>query len=302
MDTKKNNKPIRKMKVTIDLAAGFCFGVDRAIQAAEKVLKEEGVVYSLGDIVHNSEELERLIAKGLKVISNEDLPKLAGAKVLIRAHGEPPETFKTAQHYGINLIDATCPVVRKLQEHVGNSFKKGKDNNSQLVIFGKSGHAEVVGLNGQTGHKAIVISGLPDLEKIDFKRPVILYSQTTMDSEALVKITNEIRKRLTVVKTDGNPDLEVHNSICRQVGGRAPGLKKFARSNDVVVFVSGKKSSNGAYLFEVCKEENPNSYFVSEPGELETQWFKNADTVGVTGATSTPEWLMVDVARVIETF
>jgi 4-hydroxy-3-methylbut-2-en-1-yl diphosphate reductase len=288
------------MKVTIDSSAGFCFGVARAIEIAEKELESGSVVYSLGDIVHNSEELERLTAKGLKVISHEDLPEVAGSRVLIRAHGEPPETFEIARRSGIELIDATCSVVRKLQQRVSKSYSEGKSNNSQLVIFGKSGHAEVVGLNGQTGHGAIVISGLYDLGKIDFNRPVILYSQTTMDAGAMETITAEIGRRLRVFRADGTPDLEVHNTICRQVSGRTPKLKIFSSKHDVVIFVSGKKSSNGAYLFGICKEENPNSYFITKPGELQKAWFENIDSAGVTGATSTPQWLMNDVAKAIE--
>lgn len=287
------------MKVTIDTSAGFCFGVARAIELAEKNLSNGEAFYSLGDVVHNSEELDRLKAKGLQIISHADLPKLSGKKVLIRAHGEPPETFEDASRYGIELIDATCSVVRKLQQRVGKSFIMGQDGNKQLVIFGKKGHAEVLGLSGQTGHKAIVVSGPDDLDKIDFSRPVILYSQTTMDATTLESITEEIRKRLTVFTADGTPDLEIHNTICRQVSGRSPKLKTFATDHDVVIFVSGRKSSNGAYLYSISKETNPRSYFISGPEELQDEWFAGAETVGVTGATSTPEWLMEDVANAI---
>lgn len=287
------------MQVTIDPDAGFCFGVSRAIAAAENELSTGGELYCLGDIVHNSEELERLKSKGLKIITHDDLPRLSGKKVLIRAHGEPPDTFETASKLNITLIDATCPIVNKLQQRISKSYLSSDAEGGSVLIYGKPGHAEVVGLVGQTNGNAIVINQMEDLNQVDFSKPVHLYSQTTMDKEGLDAIAAEIEKRL---ETAGGQALKVHNTICRQVSGRAPLVRAFAKKHDVIVFVSGKKSSNGAWLFSISLSENKRSYFVSATEELEKEWFKPEDSVGVTGATSTPPWLLQEIACEISTF
>lgn len=287
------------MKVTIDPDAGFCFGVSRAIAAAENELAAGEELYCLGDIVHNSEELERLKSKGLIIISHDDLSSLSGKKVLIRAHGEPPLTFKIARRNNITLIDATCPIVSKLQQRIRKSHYETADNGGSVLIYGKPGHAEVVGLVGQSDGNAIVINKKEDLDRVDFSKPVHLYSQTTMDKEGLDAIAAEIENRL---ENAGSNSLKVHNTICGQVSGRAPLVKAFAKKHDVIVFVSGKKSSNGAWLFSICHSQNERSYFVSSKEELRTEWFNPDDSVGVTGATSTPPWLLQEVADEISTF
>jgi 4-hydroxy-3-methylbut-2-enyl diphosphate reductase len=287
------------MNVTIDPDAGFCFGVSRAIAAAENELSAGEKLYCLGDIVHNSEELERLKSKGLKIITHDDMSLLSGKKVLIRAHGEPPQTFETAKNLNITLIDATCPIVNKLQQRISKSYQAASSEGSSILIYGKPGHAEVVGLVGQTGGNAVVISKPEDLDQVDFSKPVHLYSQTTMDKEGLVAVAAEIEKRL---ESAGGQSLKVHNTICGQVSGRAPLVKAFAKKHDVIVFVSGKKSSNGAWLFSLCLSENKRSFFVSSKEELKKDWFYPTDSVGVTGATSTPPWLLNEIAGEISTF
>lgn len=287
------------MKVTIDPDAGFCFGVSRAIEAAEKGLSAGEELYCLGDIVHNSGELERLKSKGLRIITHDDLPALQGKTVLIRAHGEPPETFETAKRYNITLIDATCPIVSKLQQRIRKSHEETAETGGSVLIYGKPGHAEVVGLVGQTGGKAFVVRKPEDLDNIHLSSPVHLYSQTTMDKEGLDAMAAEIRKRL---REKGENDLFVHNTICGQVSGRAPLVREFAKQHDIVIFVSGKKSSNGAWLFSLCLSENPRCYFISSKEEIQREWFRPGDSVGVTGATSTPPWLLEEAAREISTF
>lgn len=287
------------MKVTIDPDAGFCFGVSRAITAAENELSAGGELYCLGDIVHNSEELERLKSKGLKIITQGDLPLLGGKKVLIRAHGEPPQTFETANKLNITLIDATCPIVNKLQQRISKSNRATAVEGGSVLIYGKPGHAEVVGLVGQTDGNAIVINKKEDLDRVDFSKPVHLYSQTTMDKEGLDDIAAEIENRL---ENTGGQGLKVYNTICGQVSGRAPLVRAFARKYDVIVFVSGKKSSNGAWLFSICHSQNERSYFVSSKEELQKVWFSGAESAGVTGATSTPPWLLNEIAAEISTF
>ncbi len=280
------------MTIVIDHNAGFCFGVERAIAATEEYLAKNKTLYCLGDIVHNSEELERLKERGLIIVSHGNLHELHDCCVLIRAHGEPPETFEIAKRNRITLIDATCPIVGKLQDRIRKAYIENPD--LQIVIFGKKGHAEVVGLEGQTEGKAIVVSSENDLEMLDYSKPIQLFSQTTMDHDALAGISDKIRNKMLL---SGNSGFKLHNTICRQVAGRAPKLKDFAAKFDAVVFVSGKKSSNGSYLFSICRSVNPSSYFVSNSDELEKAWFQNVQTVGVTGATSTPQWLMQQVAE-----
>lgn len=287
------------MKVDIDHNSGFCFGVEFAIKMAEDEMLESGSLYCLGDIVHNDMEVKRLNKRGLKVISREELKNLKNTKVLIRAHGEPPETYRTALENNLELIDASCPVVLKLQNRVKNAYDKSRDKDGQIVIYGKPGHAEVIGLTGQTRNDAIVVTGEEDLDQINFGKPIILFSQTTKSTSGFYNLKSKIEQK--IAEAGGDPDDLVSNdSICRQVSNRAPQLVKFSASHDVIIFVSGRKSSNGKALFEVCHEQNPRSYFVENESEIEASWFRNDDTVGICGATSTPMWLMQKVAGVIE--
>ena len=288
------------MEVQIDENSGYCFGVEFAIQMAEDEM-EDGPLYCLGDIVHNSMEVERLNAKGLKIINHEDLRNIRDAKVLIRAHGEPPETYKLAIENNIELVDASCPVVLKLQNRVKVAYDKMTKVEGQMVIYGKTGHAEVIGLTGQTQDEAIVVMEDEDLEKIDFSRPVTLFSQTTKSTKGFYRIRAMIEERIKAAKGElQEVDFNANDSICRQVSNREPQLQRFANANDVIVFVSGKKSSNGKALYGVCKQENPRSYFVENEKEVDDSWFRKSDRVGICGATSTPMWLMKNVAKHIE--
>lgn len=284
------------MKIEIDNNSGFCFGVVNAIQLAEKELKKNDTLYCLGDIVHNSAEVERLKLKGLITVNHEQFKNLKNCKVLLRAHGEPPETYKIAKRNNIQLIDASCPVVLKLQNNIKLGFDDFLRKGGQVVIYGKDGHAEVNGLVGQTNGKAIVIGGLNDLDKIDYSKPVNLFSQTTKSIEGFYEVQKEIKNRMIANRGTEDVDFIINDTICRQVSHRQPQLRNFVKKHDVVIFVSGKKSSNGRMLFQVCQAENPNTYFVSEQSELEQDWFDNAASVGVCGATSTPRWLMEKVA------
>jgi len=277
------------MQVTIDENSGFCFGVVYAIAMAEDELENSGQLYCLGDIVHNDMEVARLENKGLQIINHEQLQDLRDCKVLIRAHGEPPETYKLAIQNNIELIDASCPVVLKLQNRVKTAFDKTQPNDGQMVILGKPGHAEVRGLLGQTGGEAIVITSDEDLDKIDFTRPIQFYSQTTKSTQLFYDLKQKIIQR---AEKEGNQEVTAKDTICRQVSNRAPQLRTFANSHDVIIFVAGRKSSNGKVLYGVCKEENPRTHFISELEELQPEWFEAATTVGVCGATSTPMWLM----------
>jgi 4-hydroxy-3-methylbut-2-enyl diphosphate reductase len=286
------------MQVTIDKNSGYCFGVEFAIQMAEDELNDSGELYCLGDIVHNAMEVERLQKKGLKVIAKEDLVNLHDCKVLIRAHGEPPETYQTALQNNIELIDASCPVVLKLQNRVKNSFDKMQEENGQIVIYGIPGHAEVVGVAGQTNNTAIVVTTEDDLEKIDYSKPISFYSQTTKSTAGFYKMKSLIEER---IKEPLLPAFDANDSICRQVSNREPQLEKFSKENDVIIFVSGKKSSNGKALYGVCKNTNPRSYFVENESEIDAAWFNSNDKIGICGATSTPGWLMQNVAKHIET-
>jgi len=285
------------MDVTIDQGSGFCFGVVYAIELAEEELARSGTLYCLGDIVHNNMEIDRLRAKGLKIINHEELKELHDCKVLIRAHGEPPETYQLAIRNNIELIDASCPVVLKLQNRVRDRFEASAGEDGQVVIYGEQGHAEVNGLVGQTHGRAIVVKTEEDLDKVDFTRPVHLFSQTTKSTAGFENMERMIRERIARVKGDvGDGDFDTNDTLCRQVSNREPHLKRFSAEHDVIVFVSGKKSSNGKALFSVCREVNPGSHFISGPDELDPAWFAGAATVGVCGATSTPMWLMQDVA------
>lgn len=288
------------MKIEIDSNSGFCFGVVNAIQLAEMELEKNDTLFCLGDIVHNSAEVERLEKKGLISINHEQFKTLKNCKVLLRAHGEPPETYETAIKNNIQLIDASCPVVLKLQNNIKLGFDTILAKGGQVVIFGKEGHAEVNGLVGQTNGKAIVISGLEDLNKIDFSKPVNLFAQTTKNIEGFYEIQKEIKNRMVEIQGTKKVEFIANDTICRQVSHRQPQLREFVKKHNVVVFVSGQKSSNGKMLFQVCKEENPNTYFVSDVDELKPEWFKNTKSVGVCGATSTPRWLMEKIAENIE--
>jgi len=289
------------MKIVVDKNAGFCWGVIRAVEFAESALAQFGELYSLGDIIHNPEEIKRLREKGLQTISHADLPNLAGKHVLIRAHGEPPSTFAFAERYGIHLIDATCPVVAKVQERIRRFYNEGY----QIVIFGKKEHAEVIGLVGQTNGEAIVIKSLDEIHKIDLRRKTVLFSQTTMDKPTFYRIKSELEKHVRElivgsIEEEALDHFRAKDTICGQVSGRDKKLRLFAREHDVIVFVAGRKSSNGKVLFEICREENPRTYFVENESEVNVSWFEGAKSIGITGATSTPQWLMEKVRNYLE--
>ena len=286
------------MEVTIDENSGFCFGVVYAISLAEDELDNGSKLYCLGDIVHNDLEVDRLKQKGLEIINHDDLKNLNGVKVLIRAHGEPPETYKLALENNIELIDASCPVVLKLQNRIKYSFDTMNEG-GQIVIYGVPGHAEVNGLRGQTNEEAIIITTEDDLDKIDYSKPIFLFSQTTKSTEGFYKMKALLEER---AKAANNDVMVANDTICRQVSNRDPKLKEFSKKYDAVVFVAGKKSSNGKVLYKVCKEENENTFFVSGPEELLPEWFSDKKSVGICGATSTPMWLMEQVANTIRSF
>lgn len=285
------------MQVTIDSLSGFCFGVVHAVEVAERELRQSPVLYCLGDIVHNQMEVSRLRQMGLVIINNADLHLLSDCKVLIRAHGEPPETYRIAFHNQIELIDATCPIVLALQNGIRKGYAEMLSAGGQTLIYGKEGHAEVDALKGQTNGTAIVIENDSDLVKIDFSLPVRLYSQTTKSVEGFRRMVDLISMRMEV-DSDGLPvDFKWNDSICRQVSNRADQLRVFASQFDMVIFVSGMKSSNGMILFEVCKSVNSNTILVSSTAETDPAWFENVNSVGICGATSTPGWLMEEIAE-----
>jgi 4-hydroxy-3-methylbut-2-enyl diphosphate reductase len=275
------------LQVTIDRDSGFCFGVVYAIDMAEEMLAEDGYLYCLGDIVHNDEEVERLKAKGLRIIDHKDLADLRNEKVLIRAHGEAPDTYRLAMENNITLIDASCPVVLKLQNRIKTSY----DSNEKILIFGKHGHAEVVGLQGQTNNEALVFQDIAELDNVELPHRITLYSQTTKSMDKFYQVKDQLLER--------GYDLKANDTICRQVSNRDHDLPKFVVQFDKIVFVSGKKSSNGKVLFEV---HNPNTYFISSTAELSQAMFSPGDTVGIAGATSTPMWLMQDVKAELERY
>lgn len=278
------------LQVNIDKSSGFCFGVVYAIEMAEDILDNEGYLYCLGDIVHNDEEVERLTKRGLKIIDHDILKDLRNEKVLIRAHGEAPSTYQLALENNLTLIDASCPVVLKLQNRIKNSH----DDDEQILIFGKHGHAEVIGLQGQTGGKAIVFQDLAELDHVELPSKFTLYSQTTKSTDKFYHIKDELLNRGYEVKAN--------DTICRQVSNRYQELEDFVSHYDKIVFVSGKKSSNGKVLYDVCKKFNNQSYFVSNVEELNLSWFTENDRVGICGATSTPMWLMEKVKTRLEQY
>ena len=283
------------MKVLIDDNSGFCFGVVRAISRAEEALAEGDTVYSLGDIVHNRVEVQRLERLGLQTVTHADMEQLGGRRLFIRAHGEPPTTYAEAKRLGIEVIDATCPVVAALQGKVKRAHEKMQSVGGQVVLLGKHGHAEVVGLTGQVEDRVIVVEKESDLEQVDFSRPIYFLSQTTQSRALFEHILEIMRQRAA-----DPSQIEAMDTICGQVAGREERLSEFARSVDRVVFVCGRKSSNGKVLFEVCRKANPQSFNIEEASELQAEWLAGAESVGICGATSTPKWLMQQVADYIE--
>lgn len=294
------------MIITIDENSGFCFGVTTAIETAEREL-QKGQLFCLGDIVHNGQEVERLDKLGLETIDYDDLRTLHNVRVLLRAHGEPPSTYHIAKRNGIEIIDASCPVVLHLQKRIRETYQAlhGKNTGAQIVIFGKKGHAEVIGLEGQTNNTAIVIEGINDLDCLDFARPIYLFSQTTKSVEEFEAIVEEIKRRKAKgekQEAKGESLFEYHNTICKNVANRVKRLQEFARSNDVVIFVGGKKSSNAKVLFNNCLEVNSCTVFVSSTDDITPellQLCQQAERVGICGATSTPKWLMENVKQFI---
>jgi 4-hydroxy-3-methylbut-2-enyl diphosphate reductase len=284
------------MEVEIDRRSGFCFGVQNAVEIAEKALLNGEKVFSLGPIVHNDKEVERLASLGLVSIDHEEFSKLYNVKVLIRAHGEPPGTYDIAAKNNITIIEATCPIVKRLQSKIKDTWNKSRQTNGQVVIYGKPGHAEVVGLLGQINNEGILVNGPDDLFKIDISRPVYLFAQTTMsvtDYEVFAHMLSEKMEENGI--TDTGKQLFINKTICGQVSNREPSLKEFATKHDVIVFVSGRESSNGKILYSVCKKINPETYLVSSVEEIRKDWFEGRQSVGVCGATSTPKWLLDNV-------
>jgi 4-hydroxy-3-methylbut-2-enyl diphosphate reductase len=273
------------MKVEIDNGSGFCFGVTTAIHKAEEELAKGGTLYCLGDIVHNGMEVERLHEQGMQTIDHERLKTLRNAKVLLRAHGEPPETYAIAERNNIEIIDATCPVVLQLQKRIRRQYEAEKD--TQIVIFGKNGHAEVLGLVGQTQSNAIVIESFDDVKNLDFSRSIYLYSQTTKSLDEFHRIIDYIQQHIAEGAT-----FKSFDTICRQVANRMPNIAEFATRHDLILFVSGKKSSNGKVLFNECRRVNPNSHLIESAKGIDLNWLEGVETVGICGATSTPKWLM----------
>jgi 4-hydroxy-3-methylbut-2-en-1-yl diphosphate reductase len=287
------------MKVEIDRQSGFCFGVQNAVEIAEKALSGGEKVFSLGQIVHNDKEVERLSSLGLVSVSHSDFNKLKGSKVLIRAHGEPPETYITAAKNNIKIIEATCPIVKKLQSRIRETWLKIRESGGQIVLFGKPGHAEVIGLLGQINNEGILITSSSDFGKINVRQPVYLFSQTTMSVQEYRHLSEELGKIMAEQGTNPHTNLKVHKTICGQVSNREPHLMEFALKHDIIVFVSGKESSNGKMLYSICKSVNPLTYFVSSPEEIEREWFTGKESAGICGATSTPKWLIENIRDLI---
>lgn len=282
------------LEIEIDNESGFCFGVTTAIQKAEEELRKGTPLYCLGDIVHNGKECERLKELGLITINHEEFKQLHNVKVLLRAHGEPPETYQTARENAIEIIDATCPVVLRLQKRIKQEYDLAGSTNKQIVIYGKNGHAEVLGLVGQTEGKAIVIENLKEAEQLDFHKDIRLYSQTTKSLEEFWQIIEYIKAHIAPEAT-----FEYFDTICRQVANRMPNIRKFAASHDLLFFVSGKKSSNGKILFNECQKINPNSYLIDDASEIDFSLLKGVKRIGICGATSTPKWLMEECKAAI---
>jgi 4-hydroxy-3-methylbut-2-en-1-yl diphosphate reductase len=288
------------MVVEIDEKSGFCFGVQNAVEIAEEALSKGEKVFSLGPIVHNDIEVERLHAMGLESIDHAQFNLLKNCKVLIRAHGEPPETYSTAEKNNITIIEATCPIVKKLQDKINRTWAETRKKGGQVVIMGKTGHAEVVGLLGKTNNEAILTNGEKNLDLIDYTKDVHLFSQTTMSISDYNQLAEKIRIRMRESGIENPEDhLHVNRTICGQVSNRQPGLRIFAKKHDIIIFVSGKESSNGKMLYSICKNENSNTWFISSPEELKKEWFLGMNSAGVCGATSTPKWLIDNVRDAI---
>lgn len=287
------------LKVQIDNKSGFCYGVIRAVKQAESYLKENDSLSSLGSIVHNTEEVNRLRSIGMGVIDHQKLNVLKNTTILIRAHGEPPSTYKTALENNVKIIDCTCPVVLKLQESIRAGYHIIKADGGTLLIFGKKNHAEVNGLLGQVNGDAIVIESSSDLDLLDFSKPTMIFSQTTKDIEEYESIIDQIKK-LTLEQGGLLEKVKSYSTICRQVSSRHPNLKEFASIHSVIIFVSGKESSNGKVLFKTCKSVNTRSYKIENCSEIENSWFNKNETVGVCGATSTPSWQLEEIAKCLE--
>ncbi|MBQ8266216.1 MAG: 4-hydroxy-3-methylbut-2-enyl diphosphate reductase [Bacteroides sp.] len=281
------------VNVEIDSGSGFCFGVTTAIQKAEEELAKGNKLYCLGDIVHNGQECERLKKMGLITINHEEFAQLHNVKVLLRAHGEPPATYELARKNQIEIIDATCPVVLRLQKRIKQEYDNSPDN-KQIVIYGKNGHAEVLGLVGQTNGKAIVIEGLSEVDRLDFSKDIRLYSQTT-------KSVDEFRQIVAYIQEHISPEasFEYHDTICRQVANRMPNIRGFASNHDLIFFVCGRKSSNGKILYHECKKVNPNTHLIDQPDEIDRSLLEGVQSIGICGATSTPKWLMEECKKVI---
>ena len=281
------------VNVEIDSGSGFCFGVTTAIQKAEEELAKGNTLYCLGDIVHNGQECERLKKMGLITINHEEFAQLHHAKVLLRAHGEPPATYELARKNQIEIIDATCPVVLRLQKRIKQEYDNSPDN-KQIVIYGKNGHAEVLGLVGQTNGKAIVIEGLSEVDRLDFSKDIHLYSQTTKSVDEFRQIVAYIQEHISPEAT-----FEYHDTICRQVANRMPNIRSFAANHDLIFFVCGRKSSNGKILYHECKKVNPNTHLIDQPDEIDRSLLEGVQSIGICGATSTPKWLMEECKKVI---
>lgn len=281
------------MKITIEDKSGFCYGVVRVIGIAEELLQQGEEVWCLGQIVHNEAEVSRLTELGMKFIEHKDLENLHDVKLLIRAHGEPPSTYEIAKRNNLRIIEGTCPIVKRLQKKILESYTQQDNTNLTIIIFGKENHPEVIGLNGQTNNQSYIISTPEESIEVPLKKDVLLYSQTTMDAVEFDKIASILSNRLA--EFGGN--LILNKTICGHVSHRQPGLIEFARENDIIIFVGGKKSSNAKVLFEVCKNTNSNSFFISDVGELKKEWLEKAQSVGICGATSTPAWQLEQVAK-----
>lgn len=281
-------------EITIDKNAGFCFGVVKAIGKAEEELERQGRLYCLGDLVHNNAEVERLRSKGLQVVDRKMFEGLHDTEVLIRAHGEPPMTYDVARQHNVRLIDATCPIVLSLQQKVRKGFEEMRQIGGQVVIYGLPGHAEVIGLNGQADNTAIIVSNIDDLVAIDVTKPVRLYSQTTKNREDYKHLAEELKRLMK------NDDFEVYDTVCNSVANRAKELEQFAHEVDMLLFVAGEHSSNGRYLYDYCRRVQPNTYIIASENELKGEWLNGRGKIGITGATSTPRWLMEQVMECCE--
>lgn len=289
-----------EMIVEIDKQSGFCFGVQNAVEIAEKALLNGEKVFSLGPIVHNDKEVDRLSSMGLASINHEKFGKLKNCKVLIRAHGEPPETYRIAEKNNLTIIEATCPIVKRLQSKIKETWLRTKEGAGQVVIFGKPGHAEVVGLLGQIDNEGILVSGPDDFSKIDISKPVYLFAQTTMSVKEYSNLSDILRTKMEEKGIfEPGKSLVINKTICGQVSNREPHLKTFAKKHDTIIFVSGRESSNGKMLYSVCKNVNPDTHFVSSPDEIDKSWFIGKNSVGICGATSTPKWLIENIRDII---